>query len=262
VRAPRSLLVAEASIPRVIGIVLTSIGTHMLILGVLGFMPTPDQFFEHNPTEMEVLEPEPPPPPPPPPVEPPKPKEPEPQRAAPKPAAAPKPLPTPEPPKPQAAPPPEAPIDFGGVTQTAEGSSWSTVVGSGAALTAPVGRIGTVTGKDKAGEPAAPQAPRVVAQGSLSRAAVPPPDMNDLLMQNYPARARAQGVAGSAKLSIRIHADGHISNIQLLRETGDYGFGDACMKILRLRRWQPPLDKEGRAVATDARYECAFEVAY
>jgi protein TonB len=261
---PRSVFEAPPSAARVVGIVLMSVGTHLGILGALGFMPSPAQFFARHPVEMEVIEPAPPPPPPPATPEPPKPPEPEPEkpRAAPKPVvvkAAP--APTPEPPK-EAPPPAEAPVDFGGVTLTADGSSWATQTGNGQQLQGPVGRIGKVTGKDKEGAPAAPAPPAVVAEGSLSRKPVPPPDMNDLLEKNFPPRARAQGVSGTARLRVRILADGRTGEMTLIHETGDYGFGDACIKTLRMRRWQAPLDRQGNPVATDVKYTCDFEVGY
>lgn len=263
----RDVGTVRSSTARSVGIALTSVGSHMLLLGALGFMPSPTEFFERNPVEMEVIEPEPPPPAPPPvPQEEPKPPEPEPERPAPKPAApkpAPEPTPTPEPPPTDNPPAAEAPVDFGGITQTADGSSsWSTVVGSGKAITAPVGRIAKVTGRDLAGGAPVAAPPALVAEGLLSRKPVPPPNMNELLVENYPPRARAQGVAGSASLRLRILSDGRTSDIRMIRETGDYGFGDACTKILRGRRWQPPLDREGRPVATEIRYECDFQVAY
>jgi TonB family protein len=75
-------------------------------------------------------------------------------------------------------------------------------------------------------------------------------------------RARAQGVAGSARLRVRILADGRVGDMKVLRESGDYGFGSACEKTLRMRRWQPPLDKAGTPVATEITYTCEFEVGY
>jgi TonB family protein len=84
--------------------------------------------------------------------------------------------------------------------------------------------------------------------------------MDALLVQYYPARARAQGVAGSALLRVRIMADGEVANLRIVRESDDYGFGDACMKLLRLRRWHPPLDNRGTPVATEISYLCEFEV--
>jgi TonB family protein len=153
-------------------------------------------------------------------------------------------------------------VSFGGETLVGGTSSFAVQVGNGQALNGPVGKIGPTPAKDKPSAGNVADAPRVVPEGSLSRRAVPPPDMSDLLLQNYPPGARAQGVAGSARLSMRIYADGRVGDIKVLRETGNYGFGEACTKILKLRRWQPPLDKEGRPVATDARYECDFEVAY
>jgi protein TonB len=239
----------------------------MGLMGVLGFMPTPNDFFASHKVEMEVIAPEPPPPPPPPKVEELKPPDPEPPRpkAAPKPAA-PKPA-EPEPPKQDAKPAPEAPVDLTGVTLTGGDGSWSSVVGSGGALNGPAPRVASVTGRDRAGSTAGlvngkGDKPVIVAEASLSRKPVPPDGMDALLEQNFPSRARSQGVSGSALLRVKIMSDGRVGDMQVMRETGDYGFGVACQKTLRMRRWQPPLDRRGQPVATEIRYSCEFEVAY
>jgi TonB family protein len=250
---------------RVFGLVGISLGTHMALMAVLGFMPSPAALLRQQ-VEMEIMAPEPEPPPPPPAAEPPKPEEP--------PAAkklAPKPAPKamePEPPPPDAKPAAEAPVDLTGVTLTGgEGSSWSSVVGNGAALKGPAARIGKVTGNNRAGTDDGAiggkgKAPALVNEASLSRKPVPPEGMDALLVQYYPARARAQGVAGSALLRVRILADGRVGDMKIVRESDDYGFGSACTKLLQLRRWQPPLDRRGTPVATEISYLCEFEVGY
>jgi protein TonB len=244
-----------------------SLGTHMAIMGILGFMPTPNQFFASHKVEMEVIAPEPPPPPPPPPAaEPPKPPTPEPAKPRAQPKAAPKPA-EPEPPKEQAKPAPEAPVDLTGVTLTGGDSTWSSVVGTGGEIKGPAPRVAANTGRDRNGSNdgllgGKGDKPVLVAESSLSRAPVPPEGMNALLEQNFPPRARAQGVSGSALLRVTILADGRVGDMRVMRETGDYGFGAACQKMLRLRRWQPPLDRRGQPVATEVRYSCEFEVAY
>jgi len=251
---------------RAFGVVCISLGTHMGLMGVLGFMPNANDFFVSHKVEMEIIEPEPPPPPPPKVEEPPKPLEPEPPR----PKAAPKPAPKaaePEPPKQEAKPAPEAPVDLTGVTLTGGDGAWSSVVGSGGALTGPAPRVAGVTGRDRSGSTAGMidgkgNKPVLVAEASLSRAPVPPDGMNALLEQNFPPRARAQGVSGSALLRVTILADGRVGDMRVMRETGDYGFGAACQKMLKQRRWQPPLDRRGQPVATEVRYSCEFEVAY
>jgi protein TonB len=252
---------------RAFGVVGVSLGTNMALMGILGFMPSPNDFLTSHKVEMEIIAPEPPPPPPAPKVEePPKPPEPEPQRpkAAPKPVAKPA---EPEPPKQEAKAAPEAPVDLTGVTLTGGDSTWSSAVGSGGALNGPAPRVAAVTGRDRNGSTAGlvngkGDKPVLVAEASLSRAPVPPEGMNALLEQNFPPRARAQGVSGSALLRVTILGDGRVSDMRVMRETGDYGFGAACQKMLRLKRWQPPLDRRGQPVATEVRYSCEFEVAY
>jgi periplasmic protein TonB len=254
---------------RVFGVVGMSLGAHMAIMGALGFMPTPQEFFAAGKVEMEIIVPEAPPPPPPPPIEEPKPPEPEPQRpkAAPKPAA-PKPA-EPEPPKEEVKPAPEAPLDLTGVTLTGgDGSSWSSVTGAGGALTGPAPRVASVTGRDRTGSMQGVvggkgDKPLLVAEASLSRKPVPPAGMDALLEQNYPSRARQQGVSGSAVVSVEILADGRVGEMKVKRETGgDYGFGTQCQKTLRVGRWQPPLDRRGQPVGTRIDFTCSFEVAY
>jgi TonB family protein len=248
---------------RVFGLLGISLGSHMALLAVLGFMPSPAALLKQQ-VEMEILAEEPPPPPPPPAAEPPKPLEP--PEARPKaPKAAPK-IAEPTPPKAEPKPTAEAPVDLTGVTLTGgDGSSWSSVVGNGSALNGPAARIGRTTGNNRAGSNDGAiggqgKAPALVNEASLSRKPIPPEGMDALLLQYYPARARAQGVAGSAMLRVRILADGRVGDMRLVRESDDYGFGDACMKLLRLRRWQAPLDRHGQPVSTEISYLCEFEV--
>lgn len=250
---------------RVFGLFGISLGTHMALMAVLGFMPSPAARLKQQ-VEMEIqAEQEPPPPPPPPAAEPPKPHEP---AARPKlaPKAAPK-LAEPAPPKAEAKPAEEAPVDLTGVTLTGgDGSSWSSVVGNGAALKGPASRIGRVTGNNRAGASdgvvgGRGKAPVLVNEASLSRKPIPPEGMDALLVQYYPARARAQGVAGSALLRVRILADGRVGEMKIVRESDDYGFGVACTKLLQLRRWQAPLDRRGEPVSTEISYLCEFEVS-
>lgn len=253
---------------RVFGVMGMSLGSHMALLGALGFVPAPT-FEVRRDVEMEIYEspppaaqePEPEPPPPEPEPEPEKPKPAPPKIAAPKPA---------EPPPPQEEPKPaaEAPVDLTGLTLTGDdGASWSSVVGNGQALQGPAARIGKVTGNDRAGASDGAvggkgTAPALVGEESLSRRPVPPPGLDALLEQHFPSRARAQGVAGTAIVKLRILADGRVGPMSIVRETGDYGFGKACTKALGQTRWQAPLDKRGQPVATEIRFTCDFEVSY
>jgi TonB family protein len=265
--APRTAARGSAIAARVFGVMGMSVGTHMALLGMLGFVPAPS-FEEPLLAEMEIVEPEPPPaaqepePAPEPEPEPePEPPKPVPKIAAPKPAA---------PPPPQAEPKPaaEAPVDLTGLTLTGDdGASWSSVVGNGEQMQGPAARIGKVTGNDRAGASdgvvgGKGTAPALVGEESLSRRPVPPPGLDALLEQNFPSRARAQGVAGTAVVKLRIMADGRVGPMTIVRETGDYGFGKACMKVLGQTRWQAPLDKRGQPVATEIRFTCDFEVSY
>ncbi|HEY2734382.1 MAG TPA: energy transducer TonB [Polyangiales bacterium] len=251
---------------RVFGVIGVSLGTHMALMGALGFIPSPLIALRKE-VQMEIIQPAPPPPPPPPPAAE-EPKPPEPAAARPKLApkiSPPKPATEPEPPKNEPPPAAEAPVDLTGVTLTGDGASWSSVVGNGSEMQGPAARIGRVTGRDRAGNNAGAidgRGTTLVGEASLSRKPVPPDGMNELLEQNFPPRARAQGVAGTARLRVRILADGRVGEMKILRESGDYGFGIACEKTLRMRRWQAPLDKAGTPVATEITYTCEFEVGY
>lgn len=267
-RAPRS---RAARVARVFGVVGMSLGSHMALLGILGFMPQ-SVIDEPKQVEMEIVEPPPPPPAAPEPEPEAKPEpEPPPPEPAPKPKLVPKiaaaPKAAPEPTKAEPPPAAEAPVDLTGLTLTGGDSSWTSVVGNGTAMTGPAARIGKVTGRDRAGsqngvEGGQGTGPALVGEASLLRALRPPDGMDALLEQFFPPRARAQGVSGSALLRVRVQPDGRVGETKTLRETGEYGFGAACAKALKQSRWQSPLDKRGQPVATEIRYLCEFEVSY
>jgi TonB family protein len=268
--APQPVAERRSVVPRVFGVAGVSVGAHMALLGVLGFMPA-QVIEERKEVTMEIAEPEPPPPPPPPAAaEEPKPEPepaPKPKAAPPKPAAAPK--AAPEPPQSDPKPAAEAPVDLTGVTLTGDdGASWSSVVGNGEAIQGPAARIAKVTGRDRAGSSdgvvgGQGKGPALVGEDSLSRKPVAPPGLDALLEQYFPPRARAQGVSGSARVRVRILADGSVGPMTVLRETGGgFDFGSSCMKALKQKRWQPPLDKRGQPVATEINFDCEFDVSY
>jgi outer membrane biosynthesis protein TonB len=160
-----------------------------------------------------------------------------------------------------AEPPPDAPepADFSGVTLTNEGAAWASPVGNGAPLTGPIGAPGS-TRVTRGRAPAAPAAgDRVVALGDLSR---PPhaPNLDTRLAANYPREARLAGTAGSAVIRARILVDGRVGPTRVVSESAP-GFGVACQRTLAGSRWQPPLDADKQAVATDLAYTCTFAVA-
>jgi len=239
----------------------------MVIFSALGFVPPPSRVLAMHEAQFEVVQPKPPPETPPPE----KPKEPEPppkeppkvaaRPAAPKPAAAPPPQ--------EAAPPAPAdePTDFTGVTLTAEGgsSSWTTAVGSGAALTGPIGKIGKKPDALVAAK-SGPAGPRLVDLGSLARKPVPPVTLTngDLLKQNYPRRAQLQGVEGRVLVRVKILPNGHVGEVRVVAESPSaFEFASACRETLRQAPpWQPPLDTAGKAVATEVTFKCTFEVGY
>jgi TonB family protein len=231
-----------------------STAAHLVVFTLLGLVPSPSEVLAMEDIEIEVVEPElpkaepPPPPPPPPEPEPPK------ERA---PRAAPEEAPPPEP----QAPPPEEVADFTGVTLTAEGgASWSTAVGSGAPLKGPIGKIGR--GEPQQAAKTAPAGPRFVPAGSLGRKPQPPAGLNALLEQNYPRRARMQGIAGKARVLLRILPSGRPSDIRVVEESpSGFEFALACVETLRSGGpFSPAIDRTGAVVVTEVPFSCTFEV--
>ena len=164
-------------------------------------------------------------------------------------------------PEPQ-APPPEEVADFTGVTLTAEGgASWSTVVGTGAPLKGPIGKIRTGPEEQQAAK-AAPSGPRFVPAGSLSRKPRAPTGLDALLKQHYPRRARMQGVGGRALVLLRIQASGRATAVRVIEESPDgFGFATSCIEMLRnAGAFSPAIDRTGAVVATEVPFDCSFQV--
>jgi TonB family protein len=163
------------------------------------------------------------------------------------------------------APPPAAETlaDFSGTTLTNEGAGagWASATGNGERMAGPIGRPGAkVTGRhvDLAAPDPRPAAPAAVAVADLSRRPEAP-RLEEALERNYPAEARQGGQSGRAVVRARITADGEVRDILVQSETSA-GFGRACRDTLAGSRWTPPLDRDGRPVATIIHYTCRFEV--
>jgi protein TonB len=239
---------------RTFGLLAMSTAAHLVVFTMLGLVPPPSEVLAMEDIEIEVMEPEPPkvepPPEPPPPPPEPEPKQPV-QRAQPE--AAP-------PPEPEAAPPPEEVADFTGVTLTGGDGSWSTVVGSGAPLKGPVGKIKTAAEPQQAAK--ALPGPRFVPAGSLARKPQQPAGVSALLKQNYPRRASMQGIGGKTRVMLRILPSGRAVDIKVAEESPDgYGFATACIKTIRESPpFVPGLDRSGAAVATEVPFTCTFEI--
>ncbi len=101
-------------------------------------------------------------------------------------------------------------------------------------------------------------APALVRLGDLSTRPSPPL-LGAALEKNYPQDARRRGLSGSAKIRVRVDADGVVRAVRLLDESTPE-FGAACARTLTGSRWSPPRDKAGRSVATEIRYTCRFVV--
>jgi periplasmic protein TonB len=248
--------IAEASMTfhPVIGLAFAaavSLAVHGAAYASLAYVPKRPPAPPPSRVSFRVTEPSPPPPP-----EPPKPAEPEPVKAA------------PPPPRTVAEPPPPAapaPVELTGVTLTNDSgnASVSTIVGNGAAIDGPIAALRTGRPVAPAAPPSARPAPArvetpVLALSDLSERPVAP-ELGGVLRQHYPAEARARGIGGSASVEARIEPDGRVRSVTLASESFA-GFGDACKKTLVGSRWSPPLDRDGRAVATRIRYTCRFVV--
>jgi protein TonB len=249
---------------RTFGLTAISAAFHIVAFTVLGLVPAPSDVLAMHEMEFEVTEPEPPPPPPPEPEPPPP--EPEPPKAKAPRAAAPEPEPPPEAPPPE-APPPEEVADFTGTTLTADGTAgWATRVGSGAALTGPVGKIGSkpANSDQVSSKPAGPTGPRVVPLKSLARRPAAPAGLDTLLERHYPRRARTQGVEGKVVVAVRVLPTGRLTDMRVVKEwPSGFEFAEACRKLLRdAPAFVPPLDRDGTAVAADIDFTCDFVVDY
>lgn len=259
-----------------------SVGGHLAAAFVLWLLPAIFTFEDPAPIEITVIEaapdreplpePEPEPeatepepilPPPEPIVERVRP-EPRPQPREPEPARA---EPAPEP-----APAEEAIEEFAGLTLTnPTGDSWQSNLGSGEPIEAPIGPPNAqVTGRRRRGQEGGTPGgtgeatgPVVVPASDLSRQPGPPNDrLRELLRNHYPREAAQLGVEGHADVRVRVHPDGRVQPLAVVRESYA-GFGEACRRALRQGgRWEPPLDREGRPVLTETRFRCGFTVGF
>jgi protein TonB len=104
----------------------------------------------------------------------------------------------------------------------------------------------------------APSPPEALPLAQLGKRPVPPA-LERALRQNYPARARRQGLGGEAKVRARIEPTGQVRTATIHSESSP-GFGEACQRTLLTSRWSPPVDARGRPVATWVSYRCKFRI--
>ncbi|MCB9667314.1 MAG: TonB family protein [Myxococcales bacterium] len=102
----------------------------------------------------------------------------------------------------------------------------------------------------------------VVGAKSLSRRPQPLGNIRRALERNYPPRAQSLGIEGKAQVRVRVFPNGKPDQMTLAFETGNVGFGTACLKTLAQSRWSPALDRKGTPVATDISFTCVFEIRY
>ena len=226
--------------------------------------PEPEPEPEVEEPEPEVEEPEPEVEEPEPEVEEPEP-EPEPVVRRPEPNE-----PAPEPP-PQAEEPPP-PLDLSGTVLTGTGdSSFSVAQGDGSDREGPIGPPPSRSGGSPDGVPGGTggsgmgtgAGPRVLPLADLSRRPAPPSnqDISSCMRENYPVTARRQELEGVVRVRGRVMPDGSFSRTRIASESiSGQGFGQACLRCLRDRRWTPPLGPNGEPVATNVSYTCNFEL--
>lgn len=254
-----------------IGVLLLSLAVHVGAWLGLASLPSIEEMVAVFRIEEVALVDQPPPEPPP---------EPEPEAPPPEPEPPPPVRPrerptTPPPEAPPEEPPPAAEEqieDFTGETLTNDsGDSWASAVGSGAPMDTPIGgATGEVTGRHRAGTPGGEigatgtgePGPRMVALRDLSQPpAAPARDrLTELIRRYYPTELRNLSIEGSARVRLRIGADGSVSRVRVRNES-HAGFGDACVTVLQeAGTWARPLDHDGNPVATEVSFECNFSL--
>ena len=251
---------------------------HALIFALMPSFASLRASMRLDPVDLEIISPPPlatpppePTPPAPDPVAPPEPTPvvPPPRRVrAPRPETAPEPPPTPTPQTPQPpAPLQETPVRMDGInlTGTGTGSGFAIDLGSGEDRQGPLSPPGTPTGRRVQGSPQGVPGgtgqgtgPRVVPLADLSRRPSVP-DLADRVHEEYPERARREGVLGRATVHARVDPDGRVRLIRGSTATrGGYGFAEACERVVRASRWSPPLDRDGQPVAVWITYNCGW----
>jgi TonB family protein len=155
-------------------------------------------------------------------------------------------------------------VDLSGMTLTSDGqgSTWSSAVGDGSAISSPLvaprPRATASAAPAVTAKPAALPPVAVVAAADLAQKPRAPA-LDAALARNYPAGARERGASGTAKISVRIDPDGRVRRARVVSES-EPGFGSACRATVLGSTWTPPRDRAGNPVATDVGYTCRFEV--
>ena len=251
------------------GWVVLAIATHALFLGLMPDIPMGSGAEDPRDTvsiaivEEDPVTPEPE-------EQTPEPEEPEPVKPPPKPKTFKAPKESPKAPEEPPAAAPETPVAFDNIVLTNDGdepSSWAIDPGSGESSDKPIGRPdAVVTGRSRdgivGGIVGGTGLGVVVDVGDLSRQPIPP-SLKRKLEKLYPKKARQEGIEGEAVLRLQIAPDGLPAKIRIISEdpTG-YELGRACLQTLQGEKWNPPIDKNGKAVTTRITYRCGFEIKY
>ena len=117
---------------------------------------------------------------------------------------------------------------------------------------------------NEAPRPAAAPAERVARGASdLSEDVRPPPGLDRMLEAYFPSTARAQGIAGSARVRLRFDVSGRVLSATVTSESPPgSAFGAACRRmLLDAPNWTPALDPAGVPIARVGRdFHCRFEL--
>ena len=255
--------------PRTVSALGASLLVHVAVSRSVAGLPAHRALEERPSFEVETFEPEPEPEPEPK-IQP----EPEPE-PKPEPKLEPKPEPKPEPPpqqpvqEPIEPPPNTAPVAAEAPSNTPPAEPGFLTAGtSDDGLGLPSGQLGSSVRSPvkapikaapvRAAQPPRPAPPRQVNFKDLTEKPRPP-RLDDALRRHYPPGARLAGRAGTARVVLAIAPAGNVTEARLVTAT-EPEFGAACVRTLLGTTWSPPLDLEGRKVATLMPYECRFRV--
>ncbi|HJL19637.1 MAG TPA: energy transducer TonB, partial [Sandaracinaceae bacterium LLY-WYZ-13_1] len=110
--------------------------------------------------------------------------------------------------------------------------------------------------------PRAPRPSDPTPLAELARPPRPPDGLRALLRRHYPARARAVGAEGHARVRIRVSRDGEVRVLGALPGASPL-FTDACRRALEeAAPFTPGLDRRGRRVVTVLPFRCTFTTVY
>ncbi|MEM7448317.1 MAG: TonB family protein [Myxococcota bacterium] len=179
----------------------------------------------------------------------------------------------PPPPPPEADEPPEdnEPFRFPDVLSSEAGDKSFQVPTGGIASNQPTSPGGSGSGGRPGGS--AEGVPGGVLGGTGSARTPPavnrsrrtrPPSraLQNLLQRNYPPRAKARGIEGSAVVRVRISGKGSVQHASVVRESvSGEEFGAACRRTLMASGvWEPEQNAWGEPISAVINFTCNFTI--